>query len=116
MQLNFDYAKLKEALTSATAEAFAQTKAVAEAESLYVFGLYISREGTSITPTAKTEAGLTRLAQEYAHKYGKPKNLGSVLDLWKQSNSPTKLIAVDEQPNYNVMQPSSFGKTNCFTS
>ena len=75
MQLNFDYAKLKEALISATAEAFAQTKAVAEAESLYVFGLYICREGTSITPTANTEAGLTRLAQEYAHRYGKPSNL-----------------------------------------
>jgi hypothetical protein len=75
MQLNFDYAKLKEALIFATAQAFAQIKAVAQAESLYVFGLYICREGTSITPTANTEAGLTRLAQEYARKYGKSRSL-----------------------------------------
>nr|WP_290223910.1 DUF4303 domain-containing protein [Trichocoleus desertorum] len=75
MQLNFDYAKLKHALISATAQAFAQFQEVAQTESPYVFGLYICREGTSITPTANTEVGLTWLSQEYARKYGKPRNL-----------------------------------------
>ena len=75
MQLYLDYAKLKDALISATAQAFAQFQAVVQAESPYVFGLYVCREGTSITPTANTEVGLTWLAKEYARKYGKPSNL-----------------------------------------
>jgi hypothetical protein len=41
---------------------------------------------------------------------------GNVLDLWKRLNGPTELIAVDEQPNHNVMQPGRFRETNRFTS
>lgn len=75
MQLNLNYARLKEALIAATTQAFARFQEVAQAESPYVFGLYICREGTSITPTANTEVGLTWMAQEYARRYGKPRNL-----------------------------------------
>lgn len=39
---------------------------------------------------------------------------GSVLDLWKQSNSTTKLIAIAESSESNVMQPDRFGETNRF--
>lgn len=75
MQLGFNYARLKAALIAATVQAFARFQEVAQAESPYVFGLYICREGTAITPTANTEAGLGWMAQEYARKYGKSKNL-----------------------------------------
>jgi hypothetical protein len=75
MQLDLDYVRLKDALISATAQTFTRFKEVAQAESPYVFGLYICREGTAIAPTANTEAGLAAMAQEYARKYGKSKNL-----------------------------------------
>jgi hypothetical protein len=39
---------------------------------------------------------------------------GSVLALWKHSNSTTKLLAIDEQSDHNVMQPDRFGETNRF--
>lgn len=37
---------------------------------------------------------------------------GNVLDLWKRLNCPTKLIAVDEQADHNIMQQGRFGETN----
>ena len=75
MQSNFDYSQLKQAVILATTNAFTQIQALTQNQQLYVFGLYVCREGTSIAPAANTEADLLQVAQAYACRYNKSVSL-----------------------------------------
>ena len=57
-----------------------------------------------------------KIINQYFGKEVKDNLAGSVLDLWKRSNHSTELIAVNEQPNHNVVHPDRFGETNGFAS
>ena len=112
MQFNFDYSRLQRAVVAATTEAFAQLQTLTSAENLYVFGLYVCREGTAIAPTANTEAGLHRVAQEYAGKYGKSVSLYQQTLRWSPWDWAYAALGKDSYSEVESLLESTWSETD----